>query len=87
MPPRYRYEEIADDLQQRIKAGEFSPGSRLPSRRELIAHCPPSVASGEAKRTAGLHTHPQQVHRGSPDAGPRLSGSDGPVTSAEFTAG
>ncbi len=38
MPPRYRYEEIADDLQQRIRAGEFQPGSRLPSRRELIAH-------------------------------------------------
>ncbi|GAA3911910.1 winged helix-turn-helix domain-containing protein [Actinoplanes auranticolor] len=38
MPPRYRYEEIADDLQHRIKAGEFPPGSRLPSRRELIAH-------------------------------------------------
>jgi GntR family transcriptional regulator len=38
VPPRYRYEEIADDLQQRIEAGEFPPGSRLPSRRELIAH-------------------------------------------------
>ena len=38
MPPRYRYKEIADDLQQRIKAGEFPPGSGLPSRRELIAH-------------------------------------------------
>lgn len=37
MPPRYRYEEIADDLQKRIEAGEFPPGSRLPSRRELIA--------------------------------------------------
>ncbi|MCM4081923.1 GntR family transcriptional regulator [Actinoplanes sp. TRM88002] len=38
MPPRYRYEEIADDLQKRIEAGEFRPGSRLPSRRELTAH-------------------------------------------------
>ena len=37
MPPRYRYEEIADDLQRRIEAGEFPPGSRLPSRRELTA--------------------------------------------------
>jgi len=36
MPARYRYEEIADDLRQRIAAGEFPPGSRLPSRRELI---------------------------------------------------
>jgi DNA-binding GntR family transcriptional regulator len=38
VPPRYRYEEIADDLQQRIESGEFPPGSRLPSRRQLIAH-------------------------------------------------
>ena len=36
MPPRYRYEEIADDLQKRIADGEFPPGSRLPSRRVLI---------------------------------------------------
>lgn len=36
MPPRYRYEVIADDLEKRIRAGEFPPGSRLPSRRELI---------------------------------------------------
>jgi DNA-binding GntR family transcriptional regulator len=38
VPPRYRYEEIADDLRKRIEAGEFPPGSRLPSRRELTAH-------------------------------------------------
>ena len=38
MPPRYRYEEIADDLQKRINSGEFPPGARLPSRRELTAH-------------------------------------------------
>ena len=38
MPPRYRYEEIADDLRKRIEAGEFPPGSRLPTRRELTAH-------------------------------------------------
>ncbi|NMO56569.1 FadR family transcriptional regulator [Actinoplanes sp. TBRC 11911] len=38
VPPRYRYEEIADDLQKRIEAGEFPPGARLPSRRELTAH-------------------------------------------------
>ena len=38
MPPRYRYEEIADDLRKRIDAGEFPPGSRLPTRRELTAH-------------------------------------------------
>lgn len=37
-PPRYRYEEIADDLIARIRNGEFPPGSRLPSRRELTDH-------------------------------------------------
>jgi GntR family transcriptional regulator len=36
--PKYRYEEIADDLIERIKSGEFPPGSRLPSRRELKDH-------------------------------------------------
>jgi DNA-binding FadR family transcriptional regulator len=36
MPPQYRYEEIAADVRRRIAAGEFPPGSRLPSRRELI---------------------------------------------------
>jgi DNA-binding GntR family transcriptional regulator len=38
MQPRYRYEEIADDLRRRIAGGEFPPGSRLPSRRVLTAH-------------------------------------------------
>ncbi|MEH0830651.1 GntR family transcriptional regulator, partial [Micromonospora sp. CPCC 205714] len=36
VPPRYRYEQIADDLAERIASGEFPPGSKLPSRRELI---------------------------------------------------
>jgi DNA-binding FadR family transcriptional regulator len=36
VPPRYRYEQIADDLEKRIEVGEFPPGARLPSRRELI---------------------------------------------------
>lgn len=38
MPPRYRYEEIAHDLEERITAGEFPAGSKLPSRRELTDH-------------------------------------------------
>jgi len=38
VPPRYRYEEIAHDLEGRIAAGEFPPGSKLPSRRELTDH-------------------------------------------------
>lgn len=36
MPPRYRYEEIAADLETRVRAGEFPPGARPPSRRQLI---------------------------------------------------
>lgn len=36
--PKYRYEEVADDLRARITAGEFPPGSKLPSRAELCAH-------------------------------------------------
>jgi GntR family transcriptional regulator len=38
LPPRYRYEQIADDLEERIRTGEFAPGSKLPSRRELTEH-------------------------------------------------
>ena len=37
VPPRYRYQEIADDLRARIDAGEFPPGSKLPSRSSLVA--------------------------------------------------
>jgi GntR family transcriptional regulator len=33
--PKQRYEEIADDLRSRIASGQYPPGSRLPSRREL----------------------------------------------------
>lgn len=34
-PPRYR--QIADDLRTRIEAGEFPPGSQLPTKAELMA--------------------------------------------------
>lgn len=34
--PRYRYEQVADDLRSRIGPGkEFPPGAKLPTRREL----------------------------------------------------
>lgn len=33
--PKQRYEQVADDLRRRIAVGEFPPGSKLPSRREL----------------------------------------------------
>lgn len=36
--PKYRYEQIADDLEARIESGEFLPGSKLPSRAELKAY-------------------------------------------------
>jgi len=32
---RLTYREIADDLIDRIEQGEYRPGDRLPSRREL----------------------------------------------------
>lgn len=31
------YERIADEMTERIKSGEFPPGSKLPSRAELCA--------------------------------------------------
>src|SRR6476620_8111858 len=33
--PKLKYELIADDLRERITTGEFEPGSRLPSSRDL----------------------------------------------------
>ncbi|MGW3891548.1 GntR family transcriptional regulator [Micromonospora chokoriensis] len=36
VPPRCRYEQIADDLAERIASGEFQPGSKLPSRRDSV---------------------------------------------------
>lgn len=33
--PQYPYERVTDDLRRRIRSGEFPPGSKLPSRRDL----------------------------------------------------
>lgn len=33
-----KFRMIADDLEARIRAGEFEPGSRLPSKAELMSH-------------------------------------------------
>jgi DNA-binding GntR family transcriptional regulator len=33
--PRPPYQQVADDLRRRIGAGEFGPGDRLPSIRQL----------------------------------------------------
>lgn len=36
MPPtRLTYRQIADDLEDRIRRGEYQPGSRLPSYRQI----------------------------------------------------
>ncbi len=35
--PTHLYQKVADDLRSRIKAGEFPPGSKLPSRSDLCA--------------------------------------------------
>lgn len=32
---KLKYEQIADNLRERISAGEFGPGDRLPSSRDL----------------------------------------------------
>jgi GntR family transcriptional regulator len=34
-PPRARYQQVADDLREAIKHGEFGPGAMLPSQPEL----------------------------------------------------
>lgn len=37
--PKYRSEQVADDLRSRIGPDrEFPPGARLPSRKELCNH-------------------------------------------------
>lgn len=33
--PMQRYEEVAADLERRIRGGEFPPGAALPSRAQL----------------------------------------------------
>jgi DNA-binding GntR family transcriptional regulator len=41
----YVYAQIADDLERRIRAGEWSPGDRLPAREALAAHYGAAVMS------------------------------------------
>lgn len=35
--PEYPYERVTRDMRRRIRAGEFPPGSRVPSRAALCA--------------------------------------------------
>jgi len=49
MPPeRLTYRGIALDLEKRIKAGDYPPGSRLPSYRELAELYSVSPTTGQA---------------------------------------
>lgn len=48
MPPRrLTYREIADDLAERIAAGEYLPGEKLPSYAQLAAMYSVSVATAQ----------------------------------------
>jgi GntR family transcriptional regulator len=56
--PAQRYEQVAEDLRHKIETGVYPPGTRLPSRRELMEeyHCSDTVI-GKAMmllRAAGL---------------------------------
>ena len=35
MPAQYPHQRVSADLRSRIERGEFPPGTKLPSRREL----------------------------------------------------
>lgn len=49
MPPRrMTYRQIADDLTDRIAAGEYPPGALLPSRRELADMYSISTSTADA---------------------------------------
>jgi DNA-binding GntR family transcriptional regulator len=53
-----KYQRIADDLRARISGGEFPPGSRLPTKAELMARYQVAVNTVERAidelRKAGL---------------------------------
>lgn len=49
---RLTYAQIADDMEARIRAGEYPPNSRLPSYRELAEMY--SVGVSTAARAFGL---------------------------------
>lgn len=44
---RLTYEQIADDLESRIVAGEYPPNAQLPSQREIATLYSVSVATVE----------------------------------------
>lgn len=48
MPVRYDYRAIMDDIQGRITRGEWPPGFRLPTPRDLAIHY--GVSPGTVRR-------------------------------------
>lgn len=47
-----KYKEIADDLRRRIDGGEYSPGERLPSERDLAESY--GIAQGTMRQALGV---------------------------------
>jgi len=52
MPKRLTYSQIADDLADRIARGEYQPGDKLPTHRELADLY--GVSFSTAQRAIGL---------------------------------
>lgn len=50
--PAPRYERLADDLEQRIRSGEFAPGERLPSEPALCEEY--EVSDTTVRRALGI---------------------------------
>jgi GntR family transcriptional regulator len=66
VPVKLTYRQIADDITERIRSGEYPPGSRLPSYTELAELY--SVSPSTAARAYGLLSDRGTVE-GSPGRG------------------
>jgi GntR family transcriptional regulator len=66
VPVPMSYRQIADDLEARIRAGEYPPGAELPSYAELAKLY--SVSRATATRAYGL-LHDRGLVVGSPGRG------------------
>ena len=65
-PTRLSYRQIADDLAARIAAGEYLPGSRLPSYSQIAAIYSVSVTTAQS---AVRLLHERGLTRGEPGRG------------------
>ena len=61
---RPAYEQIADDLRQKIKAGQINVGARLKPQREMIAE-EYAVAAGTLQRALDVLGNEGVISRGS----------------------